>query len=36
MPEKAKVKGNALNRGSKFASHRKVADFWRVFSDKSK
>jgi len=36
MPEKAKVMGNAVNRGSKFALHRKVANFWWVFSDKSK
>jgi hypothetical protein len=36
MPEKAQVKGNAWNRGSKFASHRKVADFWWVFNDKSR
>jgi hypothetical protein len=35
MPEKAKALGNALDRDLKFVPHRKVADFWRVFNDKS-
>ncbi|EAZ89593.1 hypothetical protein CY0110_08501 [Crocosphaera chwakensis CCY0110] len=36
MSEKANALGNARNRGSKFALHRKMADFRQVFNDKSK
>jgi hypothetical protein len=34
MLEKAKAPGNAGDRGSKFASPRKMADFQQVFNDK--
>jgi len=35
MLEKANALGNARDRGSKFASHRKMADFQQVLNDKS-
>jgi len=36
MLEKANALGNARDRGSNFALHRKVADFQLVFNDKPK
>jgi hypothetical protein len=34
MLEKAKAPGNAGDRGSNFAPHRKVADFQRVLTER--
>jgi hypothetical protein len=35
IQKKRKPLCNARDRGSKFAPYQKMADFWKVFNDKS-